>query len=349
MDISKTKWQHACGDDERNYPDICLKWDVILCGPGYAGTCPECEEKLKKDGRSARQITNLKRFAAEMQDGDIVVLRLKTKKIFGVGVIVGDYEWLEEFSDIEGWDLQHVRRVRWLWKYKNNPKEFKTYALKMGDTTQILKETPAVLEWLETLAIEETAYERKLVTLPKSSNKKEVKFDEVSEYLCDQGVSHNSVKSLIIEINDLLHITKWYYEFGYPSEAETLTYLVVPLLRALGWTRQKMAIEWKKIDIALFSQLPRTEQNLNIVVEVKKKGSFCLATMWQAQNYAQGKENCNRLIVTDGLRYGIYIKNGESFKLHAYFNLTALKNDHQIYECHGIKEALRAMTPEWNG
>ena len=346
MDISKTKWQHACGDTERNYTDICLKWDIILCGPGNAGPYPECEEKLREDNLD-KDIKRIKTLAVEMQDGDIVVLKFGRKKIFGVGVIVGDYEWLEEFSDIDGWDLQHVRRVKWLWKGENNPKEFATSTLTIETTTRINK--LEVLEWLETLAIEETAYERKLVTLPKSSNKKEVKFDEVSEYLFDQGVSRNSVKSLIIEINDLLHITKWYNKFGYPSEAETLTYLVVPLLRALGWTRQKMAIEWGKIDIALFSQLPREPQNLNIVVEGKKKGSACLTAMWQAQNYAQGKENCNRLIVTDGLRYGIYIKNGESFKLHAYCNLTKLKNDYPIYECHGIKEALRAMTPEWNG
>ena len=31
-----------------------------------------------------------------------------------------------------------------------------------------------------------------------------------------------------------------------------------------------------------------------------------------------------------------------------YFNLTALKKSYPIYECHGIQEALRTMTPEWN-
>jgi hypothetical protein len=125
--------------------------------------------------------------------------------------------------------------------------------------------------------------------------------------------------------------------------------LVIPLLRALGWTPQKMAIEWCNVDIALFSQLPREDENLNIVVEAKKKGNSCLSAKSQAQSYAQGKINCNRLIVTDGLRYGIYLKNQNSFNLHAYFNLTALKSEFPIYVCQGIKEALRTMTPEWNG
>ena len=54
-----------------------------------------------------------------------------------------------------------------------------------------------------------------------------------------------------------------------------------------------------------------------------------------------------RLIVTDGLRYGIYLKDGKDFNLYAYFNITDLRENYPIYECHGVKEALRAMTPEW--
>jgi len=349
MDTSKKNiWQQACGDTDRNYSDICLKWDVILNGPGYAGPYPECDDKLRKDNCSSRKVTDLKRFAVDMKDGDIVVLRLGTSNVFGVGEIVGHYEWLEEFSDIDGWDLQHVRRVKWLWKYKNNPQTFPTYSLKQGDTTQILDPSSVVINWLNNLKIEKSGYERELIALPKSSDS-EVKFDEISEYLFDQGVSSNSIESLITEIGELIRIAKWYKKFSDPSEFETVTYLVVPLLRALGWTPQKMAIEWHTVDVALFCQLPREDKNLNIVVEAKKKGNSCLSAKSQAQSYAQGKSNCNRLIVTDGLRYGIYLKNDKSFKLHSYFNLTALKNDYPVYGCQGIQEALRTMTPEWNG
>jgi len=51
---------------------------------------------------------------------------------------------------------------------------------------------------------------------------------------------------------------------------------------------------------------------------------------------------------SDGLRYGVYIRNEKNFKLHAYMNLTDLKDDHPIYNCYGVKEALRVMTPDWN-
>src|SRR5665213_4554658 len=33
-------WQQACGDTDRVYSDLCLKWDVILNGPGVQGPFP---------------------------------------------------------------------------------------------------------------------------------------------------------------------------------------------------------------------------------------------------------------------------------------------------------------------
>jgi hypothetical protein len=84
MNISgKIIWQQACGDTDRNYADICLKWDVILNGPGYAGPYPAC------NNCSSKKVTDLKRFAVDMKDGDIVVLRLGTTDVLGVGIIIG--------------------------------------------------------------------------------------------------------------------------------------------------------------------------------------------------------------------------------------------------------------------
>ena len=140
-----------------------------------------------------------------------------------------------------------------------------------------------------------------------------------------------------------MRIAKWYRRTDdNPSEFETVAYLAVPLLRALGWTPQKMAIEWNNVDVALFNQLPRNDENLSVVVEAKKKDNSCLTALSQAQ-----KRKCQRLIVTDGLRYGVYLKKNDNFKLYAYFNITELKSAYPIYECYGVKEALKAMTPEW--
>lgn len=337
-------WQQACGDTNRNYSKICLEWDVILNGPGYAGSYPECDSILNSHGWTSKKRTDIRRFAQKMKNGDLVVLRLGTNQVLGFGEIVGEYEWLESFGDIDGWDLQHVRRVRWLWNGLNSPKRFETYALKQGDTTQELT-SDVVKEWIRELEIKNTESNRELIKLPKHG--KEVNQEQIGEYLFEQGVSSNAIEELMTEFNELKRIAKWYQNKEAPSEFETVAYLVVPILRAIGWTPQKMAIEWNKVDLALFDQLPRKNENLSIVVEAKKKGNSCLTAKSQAQGYADGKVNCKRLIVTDGLRYGVYLKNEGEYKLYAYFNLTDLKDSYPIYNCHGVKEALRIMTPDW--
>ncbi len=335
-------WQQAAGDTDRNYVEICLKWDVILNGPGDKGKLPECQNAY--DELTPKKRTDLRRFSEDIEDGDVVALRIGTNQRFGVGVVRGHYEWSDFFGDIDGWRLQHVRRVKWLWK---KPKSFKTFTLKQGDTTQSL-DSRAVLDWIESLSLDIEG-NHALDKLPESDDR-DVDFEEVADFLFDQGISSHSIETLSKEIGELIRIANWYDRFDHPpSETETVTYLAIPLLRALGWTPQKMAMEWNKIDIALFSHLPRNDQNLSVVVEAKKKGSSCLTAVSQAQSYAQaqGKESCKRLVVTDGLRYGVYVKRKKLFKLYAYFNLTRLRNAYPVYDCLGAKDAFQAMAPEW--
>ncbi len=346
-------WQHAAGDTNRNYVDICLKWDVTINGPGDAGHWPDCITQLEADEWSSNRIADLRGFVEEMQDGDVVVLKIGTSNVYGIGVIQGKYAYNEHFSDVDGWDLQHVRRVKWLWKYwdSDKPKSFPAFTLKRGTTKKLTSN--AVLAWIETLNLNFDTTEE-LAPLPKKVEKP-IGFDAVSEFLFGKGVSDAAIENLNNEINSLIRIANWYQrQKGKPtdenkvSEHETIAYLAIPLLRALGWTPQKMAIEWRRIDIALFSQLPRADDNLSIVVEAKRIGQSCLSAAPQARAYAEGKPNCRRLIVTDGLRYGVYLKNENGFILHAYFNLAKLRNSYPIYnECAGVEEALKTMAPEW--
>jgi len=347
MDIAgKTIWQQASGDTDRDYSELCLKWDVILNGPGYAGPWSDCKKRLRDDKWSSRKVTDLRRFAEDMKDGDLVVLRIGTSTALGLGQIVGSYLWSDEFGDVDGWDLQHVRRVRWLWHSRSAPQAFNTYALKQGDTTQKLNQGP-VTEWLAGLAIPDEATSRTLATLPPSPARNDISVAEISEFLFDHGVASTSITTLLNEIGELTRIAKWYQRSSKPSEHETVAYLVVPLLRPLGWTPQRMAVEWNHVDLALFDQLPRRDESLRVVVEAKKMDNSCLTAMSQAMSYAQGKTGCHRLIVTDGLRYGVYIRGEEGFHLYAYLNLTRLRRDYPILGCKGAEEAVLAMAPEW--
>ncbi len=365
MVIARNFWQQSAGDTDRDYVEICLQFEVILNGPGHAGTWPGCATILSAEGVAQRKISDLKRFCQDMVDGDIVVLKTGTTDVHAIGVIVGDYQWNPIFSDVDGWDLQHVRRVKWLWKKPNplSPHTFPTYALKFGDTTQRLN-SPDVLQWIQLLNLNYNNISPP-IALPVENNPN-LSHEAIGEYLFDKGVSSNSIERLLAVIDDLEMIAKWYLKQDKPpSETETKAYLIIPLLRALGWTPQKMAVELTSIDIAIFSRLPRDPNNIIAIVEAKAKGKSCLTAFDQALNYAQGKSSCNRLIVTDGLRYGIFIRNtlpnmsntdetsGQlagvgGYILHSYMNLTAFKNEYVIYHCKGICEALWAMTPDWS-
>ena len=351
MDVQgRNLWQHAAGDPAHNHVDMCLKWGVILIGPGEEG---EWNGGTHYDYFGWREQSDLRRFCEEMEIGDIVVLRIGTREIYGVG-IVGEYKWCDQFNDVDGWDLGHARRVCWVWRYdvdgKGSPKCFDTYTMGWGNTTQRLN-APAVISWLESLDIPDDQASHSLPDLPDKSA--EISSDEIAAYFFDKGIASESIRNLLDQDGEFVRITNWYnsWEWGTsPSERETVTHLVVPLLRILGWTPQRIALEWGKIDIALFSRMPRDNKHLSVVVEAKKvRNPFLSWAVSQAQDYASPLPNCHRLVVTDGLRYGIFTRmsKDEEFSRYAYLNLTTLRSEYPIYECKGAKEAILAMTPEW--
>ena len=362
---NRKKWQVAAGDTNRNYVALCLEWDVILNGPGSAGPWPDCRGTLENVWKmKQKKLSDIRRFCEDIKEDHIIILHVGTKDVYGVGVVVGEYEHNEEFGDIDDWELQHIRRVRWIWKCDKqdsrlHPKSFDTYTLKWGDTVQEMT-SPTVINWIEDLPVTDQDLHREIETLPPCS--REVSIDEISGYLFDEGVAGGAIASFTGEIDELIGIARWYERAGgpaTPSEAETISYLVIPLLRGLGWTPQKMAIEWNKVDVALFSSLPRDNKNLLVVVEAKPKDFSCLNydTKSQAQCYAEepGRETCKRLIVTDGIRYAVYSRDKDNkFPEHpdAYLNLTRMREAYPLLhwngKCGGAKEAFLYMSAYWN-
>lgn len=355
MDLTgKTVWQQAAGDNDRDYSAICLQWGVILNGPSDRGKWPECEALLRKDGWSARKMTDLRRFSEEMKNGDIVVLRLGTRNVIAVGEISGNYDFREPFGDVDGWDIRHLRRVKWIWA-ASTPLIFDTYSLKQGDTSQRLDANGPIWEWLAKLDVGPAPDHP-----PLPPDQGDLPLRRIADFLYDRGVASDSIESLLGEMDELIRLANWYQRQNkernategkeYPSEAETVSYLALPLLRALGWTPQKMAIERKNVDISLFSRLPRDDSNLQVVVEAKRKDKSCLTAISQAEQYSKGKPSVSRLIVTDGIRYGVFFRDGTTQrfeKIHAYLNISRLRESYPVYECAGAMEAIWSMTPEW--
>lgn len=348
MDISGRKiWQQGSGDTNRNYSKYCLDWDVILNGPGDAGRWPDCKERLSADGWSSKKLSDLWRFSEDMKEGDIVVLRLGTKLVIAVGEIVGGYEYRDEFGDIDGWDIQHVRRIRWLWSSYKKPENFGTYALKQGDTTQSLNDGP-VMDWLKKLVIPKSAYSRSLIDLPQyDHNSMILDLELLGEGLYNEGLPWSSIQNIVQTIEDLTRIAKWYKIEIPPSEHETVAYLVIPLLRSLGWSTQKMAVEWKNLDVALFNRPQRTDDNLTAAIEVKKIGSSYFTAEDQVIQYATSRSNCRRAVVTDGIRYGVYVKEKKGYVLKSHLNLLRIAKAYPILKCDGALNAIATMSQGW--
>jgi hypothetical protein len=298
-------WQISAGPASRSYADMFLKHGVALIGPGDAGPwTPE-----RKD--EAFEGAFVRRFASEIAPGDVVLLRIGLARIAAVGIIAGDYEYLNAFDDVNGWDLQHARRVRWASLPAehdfggapfgaNPPRCSRVWTTEVVDfSTRFVKSPPT--HWqsapLPTLPAEDPP----LATVP------------------------DAIAGVIAQAADLLPMMQDARSFGeLPSEDELIVHFVVPLLRATGWPPEHIAVKWHYIDVAVFRALPRTPANCRFVIEAKRLGAGVEGALEQAQGYVRTLGAACDAIVTDGIRYRMY-DGAHGFAPLAYANLARLK------------------------
>jgi hypothetical protein len=134
-----------------------------------------------------------------------------------------------------------------------------------------------------------------------------------------------AVAGLVAQAADLLPLLQDGERFGeLPSEDELIVHFVVPLLRALGWAPERIAVKWRYVDVAVFGALPRTPANCRFVIEAKRIGAGVEGALDQAQGYASALGAACDAIVTDGIRYRMY-EGARGFAPLAYANLTRLK------------------------
>jgi hypothetical protein len=134
-----------------------------------------------------------------------------------------------------------------------------------------------------------------------------------------------AVRDVVAEVTDLYPLLWDRERFGaHPTEDELVAHFVVPLLRALGWPPERIAVKWKHIDVALFAALPRTPDNCHLVIEAKRLGAGVEGALEQAKGYVQALGTPRDIVVTDGVRYGLYAA-AQGFAPAAYANLVRLK------------------------
>lgn len=337
----KTLWQVGAGDTERSYGEMCQRFDVMIAGPGDSG---QYDESLYSGYGDIRNC--LRRFCQEARRGDVVLLRLGTADVLAVGEVADDSAlWLEAFADVDGWDLQHARRIRWL---PNTRHSFPTRTLGGQVRTFAAVNVAAVKSWVESLEISESDRTRELASLPDVGAKLPVA--ELGQRLFIEGLPSEHVDRLMATFSSLERVAAWYRNEtkrpeGRPSEQETVCYLVIPLLLSLGWSQQTAAVQWNYVDVALFSGLPSTDATLACVVEAKPLGRSVFLPTGQAREYAlrPGREKCDRLIVTDGIRYALHRRSGDRFDLKAYLNILKMRDRYPVLGCGGAVEAVLGM------
>ena len=236
-----TYWQIAAGSAGRDYSKLFLKFGMAFFGAG------------------ATKLGNI-------NVGDTVILKQGITAISAAGKVVQrdgehsgnryedssdkkDKEWL---LDIDGWDLPAWCYVDW--RVPDGGKAISVPGLTRGTISRSYQPDPQKVAD-EILAIgcspEETEYKEPEET-------KLVADQELLETLVREGFRTSSADELKNKIKNIRDLAR-YYRDNYDWNANILehearTFLVVPLLLALGWSEQRIKIELANVDIAYFSR-----------------------------------------------------------------------------------------------
>ncbi|MBC8392013.1 MAG: hypothetical protein H8E17_05545 [Deltaproteobacteria bacterium] len=298
-------WQLSGGQPTRPFVDLFIKYGVGLIGPGDAGTWHPGRSDDEFEGSFVR------RFADEMQVGDVILLRKGISTIVAVGIVASEYIYLNQFDDVNGWDLQHTRRIRWSllpqpYMFERNifganpPRISKIWNNDAVDYTMRFINSPPI-DW-------------QIAPLPELPEEEE-SLKEIPPALQD----------IVARAQDMAPLFSDGQVFGdLPAEDELVSHFVVPFMIALGWPPERIAVKWHYIDVAVFKALPRIPENCLFVIEAKRLGAGVEGALEQAKGYINSVNLKSDVVVTDGIRYRMYSYK-KDFTPVAYANLTRLK------------------------
>lgn len=301
---TRSIWQVSAGPAGRSYADVLLRHGVALIGPGDAGPWDPQRADDEFEGSFVRRF-------ADLRPGDVLVLRTGLSRIRAVGLVAGNYAYLPQFDDVNGWDLQHARRVRWCALPEEHDFRGPVFGASPPRLAQVA--SPDVLDYARRFVSSPPIHWQSapLPALPQE----EPALTEIPGCLLD----------LVAQANDLAGLYWDRAAFGeHPTEDEMVAHFVVPLLRALGWPPERIAIKWRYIDVCLFRALPRTPENCYLIMEVKRLGAGVEGALEQAKGYLEALGVSRNVVVTDGLRYRMYAAD-RAFAPLAYANLPRLK------------------------
>ena len=219
-----TIWQVSAGPTDRSYADQFLKYGVALIGPGDAGLWSPDRSDEEFEGGFVR------RFASELCSGDVLLLRTGQTAIRAVGLVTGKYQYLPQFDDVNGWDLQHGRRVRWC--PLPEPYDFGRPVFGANPTRISRVHVTDIVDYANRFVRSAPTdwQTRALPSLPKEEAELKAPPPELQE--------------IVAQVHDLLGL---YWDVNIfkeqPMEDELVAHCVVPFLRALGWPIERIAVK----------------------------------------------------------------------------------------------------------
>lgn len=348
-----TTWQIAAGSAGRFYGNLFLEHDAMFLGPGRFG--PYERARYRESGWGVKTAMDaLERFYREVRPGDLVVAR-EGLRVVGLGVVADEPPaWLEAFDDVHGWDLQHARRVAWqphlapaLAELQRNAPLFAH--MKQIPTFTRLNHGPT-LEALRPLVGEVAA--RELCPLP-DAPPAPLGLEELGQALFGRGLSNDAVDHFLRAVTRARRMLGWYDTHGpasgRPTEHEVVAHLVLPMLLALGWSEQLLAVEWRKIDLAAFWATPTRPENCALVCEAKGAGHGLQGVRNQAFRYVRehGLAGCGKVLLSEGGRFLLYERSGEAWSERpaGYLNLAKIRTAHVLPAGTNAVDTIMALTP----
>ena len=243
------------------------------------------------------------------------------------GRITSSYEWFEPFDDVEGWDLRHGRRVEWV----KPVSPILVDGLARGTISRVFKGNPKNAAERLLNEGEGAPVEKKDIPPPANS----ISEEHLVGSLIENGLRPADAEAVIRAIWHVRRLAGWYLVHGRDlSEHEIRTFLIIPILLALGWSEQRIKIEWNHTDISLFSDVFKKgikPVDPRVILESKRMRMGLEHAERQVQRYAKVFPDCNTLVTSSGARYDLYEKEPEQ-----KWDASSMKEKHLTRESESV-------------
>jgi hypothetical protein len=320
--MSKTYWQVAAGSRGRNYDDLFLKFGMAFVG-------------------GDKQVETMKKVSA----GDIILLKRGVSRVIAVGEVVeregkckgnakkDNKQWL---GDFDGWDLSAYCYVDW--HVPENPIE--TSGLTRSTIQKIHQnEHKRIADSLLDLPVR--PYE------PEPSPTNRIRNKDILKFLISEGLRPSAADDLTSTFRRIRLLADYYFNLPDKEkdiqwedirEHEVVTFLIIPLLLALGWAEQQIKIELPcskgRIDIACFSRTYRKKNDeCVLIIEAKEFASGLDYAPAQALRYAKDFPSCQVIVVSNGYCYKTYVRSEDTTfnpDPSAYLNLLSPQDEYPL-------------------